>query len=662
MTMDARKRYEELVILVNKYNKQYHEENASEISDFEFDMLNFELRSIESEHPEWVSPDSPTQKVGGSVKREAGVTVTHNVPMLSIQDVFNKEDVCKWADDVRKTYPDALFSVEHKIDGLSMTLRYDNGVLQLAETRGDGIVGEDVTLNAKVIPDVPSIIDESHYLEVRGEVYMSHEDFDKYNEQQEIIGKPQAANPRNLAAGTLRQLDPEITRKRGLRLFIFNVQDGDRQYRDHHSEGLKKVEMLGIPVVPHALCSTNDEIIAAIDKIGEDRGTYPYDIDGAVVKIEQVEYREDFQAGSKYSAGHIAYKYPPEEKEAIIEKIDVSVGRTGKLAPVAIFKEPVRLCGTWVTRATLHNQDYIDALGLGIGATVMVYKSGEIIPKISALVKPGSDVFKLPCICPVCGGEIVREEDTADERCVNPLCPSQCVRAISYFSGRDAMDIKVLGESYVEALVANGYLETYADIYSLKNHRDRLIETGIVGKEKNTDRILLAIEESKKNTPDKFLTGLGIRNVGKTTAKKLIKHFGSIDNIAKASLEELIEVTDIGPTTADSVYAFFRDEKNIQLIEQFKIAGVTMEMEDDSESEVLLGKTFVVTGTLPTLGRKEVTELIEKNGGKVSGSVSKKTNYVVAGEEAGSKLTKATELGIPVLSEQDLMDMLNGNS
>lgn len=662
MTMDARKRYEELVILVNKYNKQYHEENASEISDFEFDMLNFELRSIEAEHPEWVSPDSPTQKVGGSVKREAGVTVTHNVPMLSIQDVFNKEDVCKWADDVRKTYPDALFSVEHKIDGLSMTLRYDNGVLQLAETRGDGIVGEDVTLNAKVIPDVPSIIDESHYLEVRGEVYMSHEDFDKYNEQQEIIGKPQAANPRNLAAGTLRQLDPEITRKRGLRLFIFNVQDGDRQYRDRHSEGLKKVEMLGIPVVPHALCSTNDEIIAAIDKIGEDRGTYPYDIDGAVVKIEQVEYREDFQAGSKYSAGHIAYKYPPEEKEAIIEKIDVSVGRTGKLAPVAIFKEPVRLCGTWVTRATLHNQDYIDTLGLGIGATVMVYKSGEIIPKISALVKPGSDVFKLPCTCPVCGGEIVREEDTADERCVNPLCPSQCVRAISYFSGRDAMDIKVLGESYVEALVANGYLENYADIYSLKNHRDKLIETGIVGKEKNTDRILLAIEESKKNTPDKFLTGLGIRNVGKTTAKTLIKHFGSIDNIAKASLDELMEVTDIGPTTADSVYAFFRDEKNIQLIEQFKIAGVTMEMEDDSESEVLMGKTFVVTGTLPTLGRKEVTELIEKNGGKVSGSVSKKTNYVVAGEEAGSKLTKATELGIPVLSEQDLMDMLNGNS
>ncbi|MBQ0042666.1 MAG: NAD-dependent DNA ligase LigA [Lachnospiraceae bacterium] len=660
--MDARKRYEELVILVNKYNKQYHEENASEISDFEFDMLNFELRSIEAEHPEWVSPDSPTQKVGGSVKREAGVTVTHNVPMLSIQDVFNKEDVCKWADDVRKTYPDALFSVEHKIDGLSMTLRYDNGVLQLAETRGDGIVGEDVTLNAKVIPDVPSIIDESHYLEVRGEVYMSHEDFDKYNEQQEIIGKPQAANPRNLAAGTLRQLDPEITRKRGLRLFIFNVQDGDRQYRDRHSEGLKKVEMLGIPVVPHALCSTNDEIIAAIDKIGEDRGTYPYDIDGAVVKIEQVEYREDFQAGSKYSAGHIAYKYPPEEKEAIIEKIDVSVGRTGKLAPVAIFKEPVRLCGTWVTRATLHNQDYIDTLGLGIGATVMVYKSGEIIPKISALVKSGSDVFKLPCTCPVCGGEIVREEDTADERCVNPLCPSQCVRAISYFSGRDAMDIKVLGESYVEALVANGYLENYADIYSLKNHRDKLIETGIVGKEKNTDRILLAIEESKRNTPDKFLTGLGIRNVGKTTAKTLIKHFGSIDNIAKASLDELMVVTDIGPTTADSVYAFFRDEKNIQLIEQFKIAGVTMEMEDDSESEVLMGKTFVVTGTLPTLGRKEVTELIEKNGGKVSGSVSKKTNYVVAGEEAGSKLTKATELGIPVLSEQDLMDMLNGNS
>ena len=657
--MADRTRYLELVALVNKYNKQYHEENASEISDYEFDQLNLELRRLEEAHPEFLVSDSPTQKVGGSVKREAGVTVEHHVPMLSIQDVFTKEDVCAWLSQVRQMHEDALFSVEHKIDGLSMTLRYVDGKLQLAETRGNGLVGEDVTLNAKVIPDVPHEIAETAYLELRGEVYMSHEAFEAYNRRQEMLGKPFAANPRNLAAGTLRQLDPEITRQRGLRLFVFNVQDGPEAYTKNHTQGLAMVKALGIPVVEHALCQSDDEVLTAIDQIGEQRGDYAYDIDGAVIKLEQVAYRDDFPAGSKYSSGHIAYKYPPEEKEAMIGEIEVAVGRTGKLAPVAIFEQPVRLCGTFVSRATLHNQDYIDALSLGVGAKVMVYKSGEIIPKISSLVTPGKEVFRMPSVCPMCGSEVVREEDTADVRCVNPLCPAQRVRAIAYFAGRDAMDIKVLGETYVETLVGAGYLTDYADLYSLADKRDMLVAEGLIGKEKNTDKILAAIEASKQNSPDKFLTGLGIRNVGKTTAKTLMKHLKEIDALAEASVEALTEIPDIGLTTAQSIYDFFREEANKQLLARFKAAGVNFVMAaQEGESNALAGKTIVVTGTLPTLGRKEAAELIEKHGGKNTGSVSKKTDLLLAGEAAGSKLTKAQELGIPIISEAEFLEMI----
>ncbi len=660
--MAAKDRYEELVRLVNEYNRQYHEENASDISDYEFDMLNRELRTLESEHPEWRNADSPTGKVGGKVKREAGVTVEHHVPMLSIQDVFTREEVCAWVQEVREKHPDALFSVEHKIDGLSMTLRYQDGELVLAETRGNGMVGEDVTLNAKVIPDVKKHIDVPGYLELRGEVYMSHEDFEHYNDGQEMAGKPLAANPRNLAAGTLRQLDPEITKKRGLRMFIFNVQDGSAEYETEHTKGLDLLAKQGIAVVPHTLCRTQDEILAAIDRIGESRGEYAYDIDGAVVKIEQIAYRRDFPAGSKYSAGHIAYKYPPEEKEAVISEIELAVGRTGKIAPTAVFKEPVRLCGTWVSRATLHNQDYISNLGIGIGATVKVYKSGEIIPKISAVTKAGQEVFRIPDTCPMCGQPVVREEDTADIKCVNPHCPAQRIRTIEYFAGRDAMDIKVLGASYVETLVGNGYLKDYSDLYELKNYREELIEKGLVGKEKNTDRILKAIEESKKNSADKLLTGLGISNVGKTTARMIMRHFDSIMSLAQADYDTLTEIQDIGPTTARCIVDFFADAENGRIFRKLMDAGVNMvSQKTEDESDILAGKTFVITGTLPTLERKAAQELIEKNGGKVTGSVSKKTNYLLAGEAAGSKLTKAGELGIPVISEAELYHMIGAD-
>lgn len=657
--MATKKRYKELVELVNKYNKQYHEDNASEISDYEFDMLNLELRSIEAEHPDWAVSDTPTGKVGGRVKREAGVTVEHRVPMLSIQDVFTKEDVTKWADEVRAMHPDALFSVEHKIDGLSMTLRYQDGKLILAETRGNGMVGEDVTLNAGVIPDVKQEIAVQGYLELRGEVYMTHEDFDRYNENQELLGKPLAANPRNLAAGTLRQLDPEVTRQRGLRMFIFNVQDGSSEYTGEHTKGLDLLSEKGIRVVPHILCRTNEEILSAIDAIGESRGEYAYDIDGAVVKIEQIAYRDDFPAGSKYSSGHIAYKYPPEEKEAVIGEIELAVGRTGKIAPTAVFQEPVRLCGTWVSRATLHNQDYITNLGIGLGASVLVYKSGEIIPKIRAVTKQGEEIFRIPDKCPMCGQTVVREEDTADIKCINPLCPAQRIRTIEYFAGRDAMDIKVLGAAYVEALVNEGYLKDYADIYDLKNSRGELIEKGLVGKEKNTDRILLAIEESKKNSADKLLTGLGISNVGKTTAKTIMRHFDSLWALAEADYDSLVGIPDVGPTTAQSIVSFFEMQENRTILKRLADAGVNMEsVKEEGESEKLAGLTFVITGTLPGLDRKQAQEFIEKNGGKVTGSVSKKTSYLLAGEAAGSKLTKAAELGIPVLSEADLYRMI----
>lgn len=660
----TRERYEELVTLVNKYNQQYHEDNASEISDYEFDMLNLELRKLEKAHPEWRTAESPTGKVGGVVKRESGVSVAHRVPMLSIQDVFSKEEVLAWVHEVREMHADVLFSVEHKIDGLSMTLRYENGALTLAETRGNGLVGEDVTLNARVIPDVRERIDVEGYVELRGEVYMTHADFERYNEELMQAGKQPAANPRNLAAGTLRQLDPSVTAKRGLRMFVFNVQDASGGpesgiLMEAHTQALARLGQAGVAVVPHYLCRTDEEILAAIEEIGEARGEYAYDIDGAVVKIEQIAYRSDFPAGSKYSAGHIAYKYPPEEKEAVIGEIELTVGRTGKIAPTAIFREPVRLCGTWVSRATLHNQDYIDKLGIDLGASVLVYKSGEIIPRVKEVVRSTGSVFRIPKVCPVCGEEIVQESDTADYKCINPSCPAQLLRTIAYFAGRDAMDIKALGESYVKILIDEGYLRDYTDIYYLKDKREELIGRKLVGKEKNTDRILKAIEESKSNSADRLLTGLGIDNVGKTTAKGIMKQFANMEELIAADYETLTAIPDVGPTTAKSILSFFAKDANRRMIERFQAAGVNMSSaKEGGNSTRLQGRTFVITGTLPTMERKQAQELIEKHGGKVTGSVSKKTDYVLAGEAAGSKLTMANELGISVLSEAELFGML----
>ncbi len=661
--------YKALKAQIEYHMNRYYNMDEPEISDFEYDKLMQSLKAAEREHPEWVDENSPSQKVGGTAKREAGVKITHNVPMLSIEDVFTKEDVAAWYEKVKAVHPDAEFSVEQKIDGLSMSLRYrktnDTLSLYMAETRGDGYIGEDTLMNALTLPDVKRGIEfDCEYLELRGEVYMTHESFDRYNQIQEENGKKLAANPRNLAAGTLRQLDPTVTRERGLNMFVFNVQDGPSELMTSHCDSLDKLSGLGVKTVFHKKCRTLDEILSAIDEIGDMRSELPFDIDGAVVKIDQIAYRNDFPSGAKYSSGHIAYKYPPEEREVVMDEILVDVGRTGKLTFTGIFHDKetggaARLCGTFVSRATLHNQDYINEMKIGIGGSYKLFKSGEIIPKLNGCVTEPSEIFKAPSVCPVCGEPLIREEDTADIRCVNPSCHAQLSRTIAYFSSVNCMNIVGLGETITDSLIKEGFLESYADIYELKSRREELIEKKLIGKEKNTDKILAAIEASKANEPTRLLAALGIRNVGLSTSRELMKNFSGIDELLDADEEKLMAINDIGETTAKCIVEFFSNEHNREIISRLKAAGVNMTMPQKEEgSNALAGLTIVVTGTLPTLGRKEASELIEKNGGKATGSVSKKTSYLVAGEAAGSKLTKAQSLGIPILDEDGLFNLI----
>lgn len=647
---------------IEYHNNLYYNEDQPEISDYEYDLLTRELRALEKEFPELLTADSPTQKVGGKAKREAGVLISHDVPMLSLQDVFSKEEVLEFVGRMKEELQDPVFTVEFKIDGLSLALRYENGELERGITRGDGLIGEDVTENARVIRNVKRKLKEKlPYLEIRGEVYMAKEDFEHTNELQELTGKKTFANPRNCAAGTLRQLDSSVVKERGLSVFVFNVQAVRGKEFETHSQSLSWLKEQGMPVVEYMVCRSEEEVWDAILRIGEMRGNLPFDIDGAVVKVDSLSDRALLGNTSKVPKWAVAYKYPPEEKETKLLDIELSVGRTGRITPTAIF-EPVRLCGTKVERATLHNQDFIDELDIRIGDTIVVYKSGEIIPKVRTVIKEkrptGTKPFRIPSVCPVCGSPAVREENTADIRCVGSNCPAQLSKHIINFVGRDAMDIKGFGAAYVEALISEGYLHTIADIYSLKNYKEELVEKGLIGKEKNTAKLLDVIENSKQNEPYRLLTGLGIRNIGKAAAKDLMRSFGSIDAMAQASMEELAAVPDIGEVTSEGLYQYFRDEENLAILKKLKEAGVRMESGKEADGEKLKGVTFVITGTLPTMGRSEAQELIEKNGGKVSGSVSKKTGYVLAGEAAGSKLAKAQELGIPVLSEEEFLSLL----
>lgn len=666
--MTVEEQIKELREKINYHSDRYYNQDSPEITDYEFDMMMRELKKLEKEHPELATEDSPTKHVGGTAKRTAGVLVAHNVPMLSLQDVFSKEEVCEFVEQMREQLDNPEFVVEYKIDGLSMALRYEQGNLALALTRGDGVnFGEDVTANAKVIGDVKKKLkDAPEYLEIRGEVYMKNEAFERVNERQELLGKKPFANPRNCAAGTLRQLDSSVTKERELSMFVFNIQQVRGMELATHTEGYEFLKKQGIAVIDdYKVCRTAEEVWDAICAIGENRGNLAYDIDGAVVKINSYADREKLGSTSKVPRWAVAYKYPPEEKESKLLDIELSVGRTGRITPTAIF-EPVRLCGTSVSRATLHNQDFIDELDIGVGDTIVVYKSGEIIPKVKEVKKEKRPAdwkrFLIPDTCPVCGARTEREKDTADIKCTSPNCPAQLERHIINFVGRDAMDIKGFGTVYIEDLVRLGYIKDVADIFELKKYREELIEQGIIGKEKNTDKLLDTIEKAKQNDACKLLTGFGIPNVGKAAAKSIMKYFKSMERLEHATAEELTAVNDIGEISAQCIRAFFENEKNQEMLERLKTLGVNMETKEAETIEsALTGKTVVVTGTLPNLGRKEAAELIEKYGGKVSGSVSKKTDYVLAGENAGSKLDKANQLGITVISEEELYRMLNIN-
>lgn len=661
----VKKELQELRKVIRYHNNRYYNEDNPEISDYEYDRLMLRLKGIEAKYPELITKNSPTQVVGGNALRTAGVLVKHDVPMLSLQDVFSREEIFAFVHDLQQELDDPEFVVEEKIDGLSMALRYENGELVRAITRGDGIVqGEDVTENAKVIKDVKKKLkDKLPYFEIRGEVYMEKKAFDEVNARQELLGLKPFANPRNCAAGTLRQLDSRITKERHLSLFIFNLQTARGREFKTHTEAYAFMKKQGIKVIHgYKVCHTAEEVWQAIEAIGENRGNLTYDIDGAVVKLNNLADREKLGATAKVPRWAIAYKYPPEEKETVIRKIELSVGRTGRITPTAVF-DPIRLCGTTVERATLHNQDFIDSLDVRIGDTVRVYKSGEIIPKVKEVVKEkrpaGTKPFVIGNTCPVCGAPAVREPDTSDIKCQNPSCPAQLESHILNFVGRNAMDIKGLGEAAIHTLIEEGYIKDIADLYTLKEKREELIAKGIIGKEKNTDKVLKAIEDSKKNEPQRLLTGLGIAGIGRTAARELMLHFGSIDALSKASEEEILAVRDMGEISAKAIVSYFKDPKSQEILAAFRKAGVNFTLEDTGlVDEKFKGLTFVITGTLPNLSRKEAAGLIEAHGGRVAGSVSKKTDYLVAGEAAGSKLQKAQDLGVKVLDEAGLQELM----
>ena len=665
--MDPAQRAKQLREVLNHHSDLYYNQDAPEISDQEYDGLMRELKALEKVHPELITPDSPTQRVGGSAKRTAGVLVAHRVPMLSMQDLFTQEEVDHFISDCQEKLGEGItFLVETKIDGLSMALRYENGDLVTAITRGDGrTFGEDVTANAKVIDDVAVTLRHPiPYLELRGEVYMTDAAFEAVNERQELLGKKPFANPRNCAAGTLRQLDAAVTRERHLSFFVFNVQDIQGKDLATHEEAYAYLKDCGVTVIAHYyVCKNREEIWKAIQAIGEMRGELPYDIDGAVIKVNDLALRAQLKDTAKNAGYQVAYKYPPEQKETVLREIELSVGRTGKITPTAIF-DPVRLCGTTVSRCTLHNQDFITKLGICLGSTLRIEKSGEVIPKCVGVVPekqpPDAQVFQIPMVCPVCGEPAVRE-DTADIKCVNLNCPAQLERLIGHFVGRNAMDIKGFGVVYVHDLIAEGYLKDVADIFTLAEHREALIQKGIVGKEKNTDKLLAAIEKAKANPPDRLLTGLGISNVGRSAAQVLMRHFGTLDALVQASEEEMMAIDDIGPISAHCVYTYFRQPHNLAVLQKLKAAGVNLvqEVAQAPEGDLpLFGKTVVISGTLPGLSREEAAALIQRYGGKVTGSVSKKTSFLLAGEGAGSKLEKARALDIPVLSLEEIQAML----
>lgn len=663
---DAQKRMEELYKLIKYHNDRYYNQDDPEISDFEYDQLSLELRALEARWPMFVQVDTPTQHVGGTARREFR-KVKHDVPVISLQDVFSKEEVFAFVDRVLEEEPGAVFSVEKKIDGLTMVLRYHDGKLTEAITRGDGAIGESVYENALAMKCIPKEIPAKlPYLEVRGEVYMSTESFEAANRKQQEKGGKIYQNRRNSAAGTMRQLDPAIVAERGLDIFVFNLEIAEGKEFVSHLETLSWLSEQGFSVIQEpAKAKTAEEVWNAVQHIADVRYSLNYGLDGAVVKVDDLEMRKRLGMTSKVPRWAVAYKYPPERKETVIEDITVQVGRTGRLTPLACLT-PIRLAETTVARATLHNQDYIDEKDIRIGDTVIVQKAGDIIPEVLCVVKEkrpeNAAAYKMPMFCPVCGAPAMREQDGdgAHLKCTGTSCPAKDSRSMAYFISKDAMNMEGFGPAAVEALISEGYIRSIPDIFTLKDSRDKLIEEGIVGKEKTVDNILAAIEKSKENDIDRLITGLGIRNVGKQSAKQIAAKYANMQQLMDATAEDLMEIDDFGEVVAGDVTRFFATPDNRCIIERLAELGVNMESKSASKIKDLRfeGKTFVLTGTLPTLKRDEASAIIESFGGKASGSVSKKTSYVLAGDAAGSKLTKAQELGIPVISEEQFMEMI----
>lgn len=660
--MDVKVRIEELRRLIEYHNEKYYDEEQPEITDYEYDQLARELEELENKYPEYVTADSPTQKVGGSVKRELR-KVEHDVPVISLQNVFTKEEIYSFVNRVCSQVSNPKFVVEMKIDGLSVMLRYHDGKLTEGITRGNGQVGESVYENLLEIKSIPKEIPTKlPYLEVRGEVYMSNETFEEIINK-DILGK-KYKTPRNLAAGTLRQLDPSVVRERNLDIFVFNLEISEGKDFTSHSETLEWLDKQGFTTVPeYKICTTAEEIWGYVSEIGEKRSSLSFGIDGAVIKVDNLNDRRILGTTSKVPRWAIAFKYPPEQKETVIKDIKVQIGRTGRLTPLAHL-EPVILAGTEVSKATLHNQDFIDSKDIQIGDTVVIQKAGDIIPEVVRSIpekRPSSAVkYTIPQECPICHSPTVRDDNGADIRCSGNECFAQMIRGVIYFASKDAMDIEGLGPSKVESLMSEGYISDIADIYHLKEFRDELIEKGIIGREKSIDNLLNAIDKSKENDLDQLITGFGIKNVGKQTARVLTSNFADLDEISNATYDQLIMLPDFGEVVANSVLNFFSQNSTRNLIDKLKIAGVNTKsrVSEIRNDDRFTGKTFVITGTLPNLKRDEATRLIQMYGGKVSGSVSKKTSFVLAGEEAGSKLTKAEELGIKIIDEEEFNNML----
>lgn len=661
MASDVKRHMEALRTTLNHYAYQYYVLDDPEVSDYRYDELLRELETLEAQHPEYVTPDSPTQRVGGKLL-EGFAQVRHEVPMESLQDVFAVEELFDFDERVRAAGVQPVYVVEYKIDGLSVSLEYENGLFVRGSTRGDGRVGEDITANLRTIRAVPLRLTRSiPYLEVRGEVYLPAKAFLQLNERRQQEGQPLFANPRNAAAGSLRQLDPAVTATRPLSIFVFNIQRMEGERADGHAASLELLRELGFRVIPdYRRFEGMQSCVERVKQIGEMRGKLPFEIDGAVIKLDDFAARERLGSTAKFPRWAVAYKYPPEIKSTRLLDIVVNVGRTGVLTPTAVL-EPVQLSGSTVRAATVHNKDFIAQKDIRIGDIVRVRKAGEIIPEIVEVdfsKRDGSErEFSFPTVCPSCGEPVLDDGQEAAVRCTNPDCPAQLVRSITHFCSRGAMDIEGMGEQSSEQFVRAGLITSIADLYDLSAPQIAALERK---GEKSAAKLVAAIEQSKGRGLARLLYGFGIRHIGERSARQLAETFGSMDRLRRATFEELTAVPDVGEEMAQSVLAFFSHRQTQSQLARLAAAGVDMTQEQTVKEAALLGKTFVLTGTLPTLTREQAKALIEQKGGKVTGSVSKKTSYVVVGEDAGSKLVRAQELQIPLLDEAALMNLLGG--